>query len=122
MHRVMMNGIRLNLEIRNPLIVPSAVAIRTPRIQAGTGGSPQVTIMVAHTMLMNFTMAPRDKSIPPVKSTVIMPHPAIPIMETCRSTFMMFCPVRNCGLKHENNAIMPISRIVIANTLEVFIF
>jgi hypothetical protein len=57
------------------------------------------------------TVAPTDKSIPPVKITIVIPAAKIAIMETCFNTFNKLAVSKKFGAvnestTHNNNKIM----------------
>jgi hypothetical protein len=63
-------------------------------IIANTTGIP-ASIAPAATVMLRARTAPTDRSMPPVRITIVIPTAMIALIETCRRTLLKFAVVRN---------------------------
>ena len=67
--------------------------------------------VAAQTIPVKATIEPTDRSIPAVRITNVIPTARMPMIDTCRSTFMTLRSVRNPGSRMERIKINPSRKI-----------
>ena len=80
--------------LMTPLTPPSTTPNANTIMTAIGQGMPTFLARIASEQLTNATIAPGERSIPPVRMTIVEPIAMIATVLTCRSTLTMFCGSR----------------------------